>query len=495
MRRRPAGPRAGAGSRLPALTTGALALLATLALAAAAAAPGAAAARRGNASLSGLQIGFAGPELTSSDAGTREYWLRRTAATGASLIRVGASWAAIAPKSPPAGFEAANPASPGYDWAKLDAALRSAASAGLRVMLNVNGAPAWAEGAGRPAGIRAGAWKPQAPAFGAFARAIAARYSGSFPDPLSPGSALPRVRYFEVWNEPNLDTYLAPQWEGWRSRGPAIYRKLLNSFYAGAKAAQPGATVIGGSLAPFGDRPGGERTPPVEFLRRLLCLRGGALRPVACPHPARLDVLSDHPIAVGAPLESARSPLDVTTPNLGRLTRVMERAEATGRVLPRGHKPLWVTEFWYDSNPPDPNGVPLYREARWYEQDLYLFWKQGARVAITLQIRDSPPGKGWEYTNQSGVFFLDGTPKPARTAFRFPFVAQRTGRRAVSAWGISPRRGRVRIEVRRGGRWTTLTTVRAAAWRATFATTLPLRGRAHLRAVVGGEASLPWTLG
>lgn len=359
-------------------------------------------------------------------------------------------------------------------------------------MFNVSGAPAWAEGVGRPAGIAVGAWRPRPGAFGAFASALAARYRGSFPDPAAPGRALPRVRYFEAWNEPNLDTYLAPQWEGRRPSGPALYRRLLNSFYAGVKAAQPGATVIAGSLAPFGDRPGGSRTPPVEFLRRLLCLgERGSSRP-ACPRPPRFDILSDHPIAVGSPLRSAASPLDATTPDLGRLVRLVRRAEATGHVLPRGRRPLWVTEFWYDSNPPDPDGVPLSRQARWYEQCLYIFWRQGARVAIALQIRDAPPGRGWQYTNQSGAFFLDGTPKPAQTALRFPFVTRRTGEHTVRAWGIAPRRGEVRIEVRRDGHWLTLTTASATARRATFATTLSLRGRARLRAVVDGEPSLSW---
>ena len=340
-----------------------------------------------------LDVGFGDPLFASSDAATREYWLGSAVGTGASLVRIGVGWSGVAPKSPPVGFDPANPASPGYDWTKLDAAVRSAVAHGLRVMFTVSSAPAWAEGPSRPAGAYRGAWKPDAAAFGAFGQALAARYSGSFPDPLQPGSTLPQVQYFETWNEPNLDNYLSPQWEGTRLVGPGLYRELLNGFYAGVKAAQPGATVIAGSLAPFGDPPGGSRTTPVEFLRNLLCLQGGRLKPIPCPQPARFDVLSDHPIAVGPPSESAESPLDVTTPDLGLLTRVLRKAEATHRVLPRGQKPLWVTEFWYDSNPPDPHGVPLYRQARWYEQDLYMFWRQGASAAITLQIQRCAP---WE---------------------------------------------------------------------------------------------------
>ena len=88
----------------------------------------------------------------------------------------------------------------------------------------------------------------------------------------------------------------------------------------------------------------------------------------------------------------------MTTPDLGRLTKVLEKAEARqARCCPPAKKPLWVTEFWYDTNPPDPNGMSLDQQARWYEQDLYLFWKQGAEVAIALQLRDAPEGKSYAF--------------------------------------------------------------------------------------------------
>lgn len=439
-----------------------------------------------------LAIGFGDWVLASPDAATRELWLGRARNTGSTLVRVNVAWSRVAPQSPPPGFDPRDPASPGYRWEAIDAAVRGAVAHGLRVMLTVASAPVWAEGPGRPAAAAPGTWKPKAAAYGGFAAAIARRYSGSFPDPLRPGQALPRVRYFEAWNEPNLDTYLSPQWQGRRSTGPALYRALLNAFYAGVKSAQPGAKVLGGSLAPFGDRPGGARTPPVLFLRKLLCLREARLAPAPCPRPARFDILSDHPIAVGPPLQSALSPLDATGPDLGRLTRVLRKAERTGRVRPAGRKALWVTEFWYDSDPPDPDGVPLRRQARWYAQDLYLFWRQGATAAIALQLVDSPPGPGYQYTNQSGAFFLDGRPKPSQVAFRFPFVAQRRDPLQLLAWGIAPRPGRVRIEARRGGRWVTLASPRARGRARPFTATLRLRGHVLLRARQGAATSLTW---
>ena len=121
------------------------------------------------------------------------------------------------------------------------------------------GAPGFAEGPGRPSSATAGSWKPDAGAYGQFARAVAIRYSGSY-------EGLPRVRYYQAWNEPNLSMYLAPQYKGKRSVAPEIYRRLLNSFYAGVKGVDRANVVITGGTAPYGDEPGGDRTRPLTFL-------------------------------------------------------------------------------------------------------------------------------------------------------------------------------------------------------------------------------------
>jgi hypothetical protein len=175
------------------------------------------------------------------------------------------------------------------------------------------------------------------------------------------------------------------------------------------------------------------------------------------------------------------------------LTKVLRKAEATKRALPVAHKPLWVTEFWYDTNPPDPNGVSLDIQARWYEQDLYSFWQQGAKVAVALQIVDSPKGKSYAQTYQSGVYFTDGSPKPSQSAMSFPFVAHRAGPFEVNVWGIAPHRGTVRVEALRGSGWKTLATVRALGPGHPFTTKVRLLRYANLRAQVGGQTSLTWS--
>jgi hypothetical protein len=439
-----------------------------------------------------LRLGFADSLFTANEASVRSEWLRRSTTIGAAVVRVNVLWAGIAPKSPPSGFEPSNPASPGYRWTDLDEVVRDAAADGLTVLFTVYQAPVWAEREEMPKEAMPGSWEPSRVAYGEFAQALAKRYSGKFPDPADPISRLPRVDYYEAWNEPNLEEYLAPQWKGGENRAPNLYRGLLNSFYAGIKKGSAHAEVLAGSLAPFGDEPGGSRTRPVLFLRNLFCLEGGILRKTACPEPIHFDILSDHPIAVGPPTNSATSPLDVTTPDLGRLTKVLERAEEAKRVVPAGKKPLWVTEFWYDSDPPDPTGVPLDEQARWYEQDLYLFWKQGAEVAIALQLRDAPEGKSYASTYQSGAYFFDGSAKPSATAFRFPFVAHRTGPFKAAVWGVAPRAGRVKVQALRNGSWKTLGSVSAKGPGRPFTGEIQLLRFAKLRAVIGSDASLSW---
>ena len=90
--------------------------------------------------------------------------------------------------------------------------------------------------------------------FTAFARAIAMRYSGRF-------SGYPFVRFWAVWNEPNLGQFLSPQFNGrGQSVAPANYAKLYAAAYAGLKAGSPRALVAIGETSPRGsDRATGIR--------------------------------------------------------------------------------------------------------------------------------------------------------------------------------------------------------------------------------------------
>jgi hypothetical protein len=438
----------------------------------------------------GFLTGFADGIYESST--TPGYWLDRTVATGARFILLPVDWASVAPARPQT--DPANPGNPAYNWRELDAAVRAAAARRLAVAFTVAGAggPPWADGPHRPADVQPGTWRPSPGAFAAFALALARRYSGRF----DPGSGtLPRVRYYQAWSEPNLDNHLTPQWirvgRRWVAESPIIYRGLLNAFYAAVKSVHSSNLVITGGTAPFGDPPGGARIPPAEFVRAMLCVQGPRLTTTRCSNPAHFDILAHHPYAINGPWAPAINADDVSVPDLGKLTRPLAAAERAGQALPRGPKQLWVTEFSWDSSPPDPHGVPMNEHAHWLEEAFYVLWRQGVDAIAWYLLVDQPPVPSYATSYQSGVYFLGGRPKLSLQAFRFPFVVEPAPGARQTVWGIAPSAGTVLVQRLSAGHWRTILRVAVSA-HGVFTRTISLAGRPLMRAQVGSETSLTW---
>jgi len=445
----------------------------------------------------GLTTGFGGdPSLTDGSGLAAHRWIPDAVDEGAQVVRFNVLWSAVAPARRPKGFDASDPNSRGYNWTGVDAGVRQLAAQGRTVLFTISMAPRWAEGPHPGRFAQAGTWEPSTAAFGAFAKAAATRYDGHFPDPLHRGAFLPRVDHWQGWNEPNLAYYLDPQWRRvgsqWVPASPEMFRGLMNAFYRAVKSVSASNFVVMGGTAPYGDAPGGARMPPVQFDRYLFCMTGGGpLKPLGCSDPVHFDAIAHHPYGVGGPLMPALNPDDVAVPDLGKLTRVMHAAQRYGLVQPSGPKQFWVTEISWDSDPPDPQGVPLQRQARWYEQAMYVLWLQGVSTVLWLQIVDSPPIPNYASSYQAGLYFLDGRPKPAATAVRFPFVTRRLGGDAVQAWGRAPQAGTVSVEERVDGSWRVVAHLSAGAHQV-FVRTLHIAGAAVLRAQVGSQTSLTW---
>jgi hypothetical protein len=373
------------------LATGGAGLLAAVACALALAAP----ARS-------FDTGLLDPLFTSSNGGERQAVFDEAKQARAGTVRLNLIWRAVAASKP---ADPADPADPAYNFGAIDAAVEDAAQRGLRVLLTITSAPNFAEGANRPGNVAAGTWKPKPKAFGQFARAVAKRYSGSF-------SGLPRVRYLQAWNEANLDVHLSPQYVGRKSFAPSHYREMLNAFYRGVHAVQPKAKVVSTGTAPYGDQRGGARTRPLTFWRKVFC---------DCKHKPHLDVLAHHPINTsGGPHRSAVHPADASTPDFKNVRRILRKAERAHQVKPGGHRPLWATELWWESKPPDRCGVPLKKHARWIKTAIRLLRHQGASTVIYLSVRDQEPqaNECGRERLQAGLEFANGEHKPAFRAFR-----------------------------------------------------------------------------
>jgi hypothetical protein len=453
----------------------------------------------------GLVTGFAdGGRYESSEPTERATWLDRTLEARAGIVRLDLSWRGVAASQRPT--DPTNPGSASYDFSRIDPAVRDAEARGLIVLLLVNSAPAWAEGPNPPDWSPLGTWKPSPSDLADFMRAVASRYSGGFdPDGAGPAPRLPAVQAVSIWAEPNLEVNLTPQYDGKTAVSPTHYREMLNAAYSAVKAVDPRMLVVTGGPSPYGDSV--NRVRPVQFYRDLLCVQQvkkkkqrGASKPVFvraqnCPAPARFDVLAHNPInSSGGATRSAINPDDASSPDMDRIMRVLRAAERAGTVLPGPH-PLWATESWWDSNPPNSAGAPLGLQARWTEQAMYLAWQDGASAFINMLIRDTGTGphdgKGGA---DSGIFFVNGQPKPSYTAFRFPFVTERIDKRRLRAWGKAPEAGKLRIQRQRGARWVTVKKLQIGNG-AVFLTKLRLRGKQRLRATVAGNQSLVWREG
>jgi hypothetical protein len=433
------------------------------------------------------------PSLSGAEAPLA---LRRMTAAGATAIRIVASWRQVVPggANRPPGFDAANPASPLYRWTAIDRQVRLASEAGLTVILSLHqGVPAWAErGGGGPPGTR----NPDPAELGLFARAAAIRYGGSF-------GGLPRIRYWQIWNEPNLDVFLAPQYNGDEAVSPEIYRAMVNAAARAIHAVHADNAVLAGGLAPFGKplsaRVSFTAVSPLRFMREMLCMTGRTNPRPSCNATVEFDIWTHHPYTAGGPTKQAFNPDDASLGDLPEMRRLLEAAAAAGHVVSRQPLRFWVTEFSWDSNPPDPKGVPARLHARWVAEAMYRMWQAGVSLVTWFLLRDEPLGGS---RNQSGLYLNSGgsytndRPKLALTAFRFPFVAFRSGARIV-VWGRTPAGapGTVRVEHRTPAGWTRLATLRANRHGIFTARLRPRFGRSgSLRARFAGSNSLAFSL-
>ena len=479
----------------------------------------------GHSAGSTFTTGFADFErFGSTNPSERATWLDNAVKAGAGILRLDFYWSSVA-AGPTPPTDPTNPGSASYDFSVLDPAVRDAEARGLSVTLSVTRAPTWAEGPGRPPSADIGTWDPSPSALGDFMRAVASRYSGDFdPDGAGPQPTLPAIQALQIWNEPNLDLFLTPQFQGGSPVSPDHYREMLNAAYDGIRAVNPNIQVVTAGLAPYGDPPGGtNNTAPVTFWSQAFCVRSVKVkrpkskkktqapttkfvRTPGCSQPLKFDDLAHHPINTsGDPAIPVEDPNSASSADLGRIVSVLRAAENL-RTVQAIHHGVWADEMWFDSNPPNSAGVSLATQARYLEEEMFLVWKAGATVAINQLIRDvENPPVGLRYGYNGGLFFQDGRPKPALKAFRFPFVTWRTASKSTTkgkstkrkksakllAWGKAPVGGTLSIQRQQGRRWRTVKTLSVSPG-SVFTSRFALAGKQRLRAVVGGEQSLVW---
>jgi hypothetical protein len=338
--------------------------------------------------------------------GKLEDRLDRLDRLGVELVRFTLRWDRIAARKPANGRHDVDPS---YAWGNADAILRGLHARGIAPVVTIWGTPRWAN-RGRSAN-----WAPTSKwTFAAFAYAAAKRY--------------PFVRHWLIWNEPNQRRWFRPT-------APQAYVQLLNVAYIAIKKANRRARIGAGVTAPRGNRGG---VSPVDWIRGMRRAR------------ARLDAYAHHPY----PTTPTQTPWrgacghcsTITMASLERLLREVARAWGAKRV--------WLTEYGYQSNPPDRFlGVSKALQARYVgSASRRVYAAPRVDMLIHFLYRDDTRLAGW----QSGLIDRWGSAKPAYRAFRLPLsqIARR-GLRTVVWSQVRNRTGRQPyvLQQHRAGRW------------------------------------------
>ena len=393
------------------------------------------AASSGEAS-TGVRYGIQDDAWLEFGPGTLEQRLGAFGRLGVPLVRYTLHWNEITRRRPK------NPTSPGdpaYDWRRPDRVLRGLRRHGLTPVLTLVGTPGWANGRRKPN------FAPPRPRdFRRFATAAARRYPG--------------VRYWVIWNEPNKRLWLRP------TKASIYVRHVLNPGYEGIHAVLPHARVGGGATGPKGGAGG---VAPVTWVRGMAAAR------------AKFDAYAHHPY----PSTPSETPSSGGCKNCPWITMATIRKLLILVKRSFGSKPIWLTEYGYQTNPPDTFlGVPLKRQATNLSLAAMRVWRL-PRVTMLIQYlyRDEPALSRF----QTGLVFADDRWKPSLQGFRLPFAQM--GRRGLQAivWGQirGGRSGRktYRLEILRKNVWKPVGRARLTNDDGVFMRTIRLKPGALLR--------------
>jgi len=223
------------------------------------------------------------------------------------------------------------------------------------------------------------------------------------------------VRLWLAWNEPNNPIFLSPQYRRvagkWQIASAAAYAKICKAIYDGVHGTfLAGEKVACGVTAPRGNNNPSTARPSVSPLPFLRALKKAA--------PAlRFDAYAHHPYAGQRSEEPDREPPQgihgnpttaITLANLGSLVTTLTQLYGPRRV--------WITEYGYQTNPPDTVfGVTYAQQAR-YLTTAFDIARRNPRVDMMLWflLRDDTSLDGW----QSGFVSATGKVKPAFAAFQ-----------------------------------------------------------------------------
>lgn len=335
-----------------------------------------------------MWIGFHDDPTLRFDGGRAEAF-GRAAGSGATIVRGLVEWQRVAPLKP---AKPTDPFDPAYNFNDIDEFVRNAQLNGMEVILTLWGTPGWANGNQRPQLV------PKKMAdFQNFAKAISSRYSGRF-------AGFPYVRFYGIWNESNLATFLSPQYDiNGNIVSPRNYAKLAASGYAGIKAGNPTALVAIGETSSNGrDKIVSGQTDTVR--------PGTFMKLVAKANPRlKFDAWAQHPYpfpVAQAPGQKTKYP-NVTFSTLPQFEKELDAA------FKRKNIPIWITEYGNETKPGEPKGVSEAQQSVYLSQAIGFARKDPRIQMFVWFVLEDSAGNPW----QSGLYRKGGAPKPASAKF------------------------------------------------------------------------------
>jgi hypothetical protein len=328
---------------------------------------------KGSSKLFGLNYAF--HDLTGNDA-------QKVRQSGAKTLRWMFVWPRIEGKQ---GV---------FNWSAPDKLVGDLAAKGIRVIPSLWGSPNWVAKSAVTAPIGSPAARN---AWRQFLTAVVKRYgpegdywTDRYPAAHPGRPALP-IGTWQIWNEPNLRSAMAPV-------DPGNYARLLELSASAIRAADSSARVMFAGMPGFAGN-----ANAWDFLDRAYRTRGAR---------NAFDVAALHPYARNVPQM------------LGEVRRVRATMQKHGDA----NKPLWITEIGWGSLPKDATAYGqtkgLKGQARILKRALRAL-KQNRRrwhIQRVLWFNYRDPGGGGvktcSFCSSAGLLRHDGTPKPAWSAFR-----------------------------------------------------------------------------
>ncbi len=297
-----------------------------------------------------------------------EKTLRMAQEAGLGWIKQQFAWEEIEPEK----GQFLVPGTLASSWAKYDKIVDMAGKYGLQIIARIDRPPSWA----RPAATSGRGPIDNYGDYGDFINTFVSRYSG-------------RIRYIQVWNEPNL-------WYEWGGVEPSArdYVALLRLAYRRAKEADPNVHITSAPLAPTLER-SVRATSDLDYLQQMY--DEGAKN--------YFDILAANAFGQALPPDDPPDPNVLNFQRVVLLRGVMERNGDAAKAV-------WINEFGWNAAPAD------------FTADKLIWQRVTEQTQSDYTIRGLQIARQWDWIGVICIWYLRhvGAIRPDNAEYYFRMV-------------------------------------------------------------------------